>query len=73
MTLFLQILEGETPSTATPVIATRDRKIIADVARALASRLGADGARVLELAAAPARRRRPVDDAPPADEAGGAK
>jgi len=40
MPLFLQILEGDTPSNARPVIATRDPEIIAVVAAALQRRLG---------------------------------
>ena len=53
MTLFLQILEGDTPATARSVVATRDRKIIASVARAIADRLvGIDSAEVIALASA---------------------
>lgn len=61
MPLFLQILEGESPAEATPIVATRDREIIASVARALASRLGMhdEGGRILALVrdGAPAKRR----------------
>ena len=53
MALFLQILEGDNPITATPVLATRDRTIIAAVARELGLRLGVEAKRP--------RRLRPID------------
>jgi len=43
MPLFLQILEGDSPSTAIPVIATRDASIINAVVKALGVRLGLNG------------------------------
>ena len=43
MALFLSILEGETAECATPVLATRDERIIQAVIRELSQRLGIDG------------------------------
>lgn len=40
MPLFLTILEGPSPSEATPLLATSDPRLIALVARELAARLG---------------------------------
>lgn len=46
MPLYLTILEGNDPETAEPVFASRDSRLIADVARALTGRLDADGGRL---------------------------
>jgi hypothetical protein len=50
MALYLNILEGSSPSEAVPILATRDPELIAAVARALSVRLGAEAqSRVLQL------------------------
>ncbi len=49
---FISVLEGDSPATATPVVATGDPQIVAEVARVIAERLGVEQmpAQVLKLA-----------------------
>jgi len=51
LAVFISVLEGESPSSATPILATRDPRVVAAVARELAHILGTDQvpARVLSL------------------------
>ncbi len=42
MPLFLQILDGQEARNAEPILATRDKEIIALVAKALGDKLGVD-------------------------------
>jgi hypothetical protein len=46
--LFLTILEGDSPQTARPLLASEDPAIVRAVARELAKRLGPDPARACQ-------------------------
>ena len=52
MAVFISVLEGETPATATPILATRDPRVVAAVARAITQCMGIEETppRVLSLA-----------------------
>jgi hypothetical protein len=58
MAVFVSVLEGEDASSATPILATRDARVVAAVARTISECLGVSSTppRVLRLAEKETRR-----------------